>query len=389
MMFLQYFTQGAWNMTIGAVLADYGMKNSIGSTYALLGLATLISPLFIGMIADRFLAAQKTIAILHLLNSVILYQIPSTILQNEYSQFFMLIFIVGLLYYPTTALSNSITFQHLSDSRNFPFIRVFGNIGFITAGLIMGYFNIFDQVIVFEIAAFSSLICGLYCFTLPNTPPAARHSVINWKTLLCLDAFILFRDKFFTIFMAVTMLLMLTKTSYSAYISVYLQDFQLNAANMMQIAVISEVIFMLLLSLSIKKFGFKWVMGMGIIAWFIRTYLLSIAATATTPLTYIVISLALQGVCWTFFFATGDVYINYKANDHIRTQAQSLRFMLSNGIGVLVTSYIIGIIYNNVITQHQLPLIAEQWSEFWLYPSAIALVAGILFLTLFKNEKAT
>lgn len=100
MMFLQYFTQGAWNMTIGAVLADYGMKNSIGSTYALLGLATLISPLFIGMIADRFLAAQKTIAILHLLNSVILYQIPSTILHNEYSQFFMLIFIVGLLYYP-------------------------------------------------------------------------------------------------------------------------------------------------------------------------------------------------------------------------------------------------------------------------------------------------
>lgn len=265
MMFLQYFTQGAWNMTIGAVLADYGMKNSIGSTYALLGLATLISPLFIGMIADRFLAAQKTIAILHLLNSVILYQIPSTILHNEYSQFFMLIFIVGLLYYPTTALSNSITFQHLSDSRNFPFIRIFGNIGFITAGLIMGYFNIFDQVIVFEIAAFSSLICGLYCFTLPNTPPAARHSVINWKTLLCLDAFILFRDKFFTIFMAVTMLLMLTKTSYSAYISVYLQDFQLNAANMMQIAVISEVIFMLLLSLSIKKFGFKWVMGMALL----------------------------------------------------------------------------------------------------------------------------
>lgn len=386
MMFLQYFTQGAWNMTLGAVLADYGMKNSIGTTYALLGLATLFSPLFIGMIADRFFASQKMIAILHLLNSIMLYQIPSAILNGAYSNFFILIFLVGLFYYPTTALSNSITFRHLKDSRNFPLIRVFGNIGFIIAGLIMGYFNIFDRVIVFEIAAFSSLICGLYCLTLPNTPPVT-NSPRNWKTLLCLEAFVLFRDKYFIIFICATMLLMITKTSYSAYIPVYLQDFQLNSANMMQIAVISEVLFMLILGLMIKKIGFKWVLSIGIITWSIRTYLLSIAATNFTPINYILISLILQGICWTFFFATGDVYVNYKADKHIRTQAQSLRFMLTNGVGVLISSHLVGIIYNHVVTHDELPKIAEQWETFWLYPSAIAFLASIFFLALFKDER--
>lgn len=386
MMFLQYFTQGAWNMTIGAVLADYGMKNSIGLTYTLLGLSALISPLFIGMIADRFFASQKLIAILHLLNSIILYQIPSTILIAEHFHFFILIFTVGLLYYPTTALSNSITFRHLSDSTRFPLIRVMGNIGFIFSGIIMGHFNIFDNVIVFDIAAISSFIYGIYCFTLPHTPPKTDNTKITLKTLLCLEAFVLFRDKYFNIFILTTLLVMFTKTAYSAYISVYLQDFHLNAANMMQIAVISEIVFMLTLTLIIKKLGFKWVIGIGVITWFIRTYLLSIAATATSPINYIIISLLLQGICWTFFFATGDVYINHKAKDNIRAQAQGLRFILSNGIGVLFSSYIIGLLYNNTVTHNQLPQIAEQWETFWLYPSAIAFFASLLFLIFFKNK---
>lgn len=250
----------------------------------------------------------------------------------------------------------------------------------------MGHFNIFDNVIVFDIAAISSFVYGIYCFTLPHTPPKTDNTKITLKTLLCLEAFVLFRDKYFNIFILTTLLVMFTKTAYSAYISVYLQDFHLNAANMMQIAVISEIIFMLALTLIIKKLGFKWVISIGVITWFIRTHLLSIAATATSPINYIIISLLLQGICWTFFFATGDVYINHKAKDSIRAQAQGLRFMLSNGIGVLFSSYIIGLLYNNTVTHNQLPQIAEQWETFWLYPSAIAFFASLLFLIFFKNK---
>ncbi|TNH22151.1 MFS transporter, partial [Testudinibacter sp. TR-2022] len=142
MMFMQYFVQGAWNMTIGAVLATYSMKGIIGSTYSLLGLATIISPLFIGMIADRFFPSQKVISILHILNGAVLLLLPNYILAGNVNAFLALIFVVGLLYYPTTALSNSIAFHHISDQKLFPYIRVFGNIGFIVIGLIMGYYEI-------------------------------------------------------------------------------------------------------------------------------------------------------------------------------------------------------------------------------------------------------
>ena len=183
MMFMQYFVQGAWNMTIGAVLATYNMKESIGTTYSLLGLATIISPLFIGMIADRFFASQKVISILHILNGLVMLLLPTYILEGNVTAFLFIIFIVGLLYYPTTALSNSIAFHHISEQKLFPYIRVFGNIGFIVIGLIMGYYKIFDNVIVFKVAAISAIVCGLYCLTLPNTPPTAKGSKLDLRTI--------------------------------------------------------------------------------------------------------------------------------------------------------------------------------------------------------------
>lgn len=312
MMFMQYFVQGAWNMTIGAVLATYNMKESIGTTYSLLGLATIISPLFIGMIADRFFASQKVISILHILNGLVMLLLPTYILEGNVTAFLFIIFIVGLLYYPTTALSNSIAFHHISEQKLFPYIRVFGNIGFIVIGLIMGYYKIFDNVIVFKVAAISAIICGLYCLTLPNTPPTAKGSKLDLRTIFCLDALSLFKDRYFTIFMLATFVLMITKTAYSAYIPVYLKVLDMNSANMMQIAVGAEVLFMVLLVSMLKKFGFKVVIMLGIIGWVIRMFIFSHAATSDDYFTYILIGLLLQGVCWDFFFTAGDVYVNSK-----------------------------------------------------------------------------
>ena len=368
MMFMQYFVQGAWNMTIGAVLATYNMKESIGTTYSLLGLATIISPLFIGMIADRFFASQKVISILHILNGLVMLLLPTYILEGNVTSFLFIIFIVGLLYYPTTALSNSIAFHHISEQKLFPYIRVFGNIGFIVIGLIMGYYKIFDNVIVFKVAAISAIICGLYCLTLPNTPP-------------------LFKDRYFTIFMLATFVLMITKTAYSAYIPVYLKVLDMNSANMMQIAVGAEVLFMVLLVSMLKKFGFKVVIMLGIIGWVIRMFIFSHAATSDDYFTYILIGLLLQGVCWDFFFTAGHVYVNSKAHESIKAQALGLRFIVSNGFGVFMASSVIGAINNHVVTEKNMPLAAPQWSEFWLYPAVVALIVGILFWIFFKDTE--
>ena len=387
MMFMQYFVQGAWNMTIGAVLATYNMKESIGTTYSLLGLATIISPLFIGMIADRFFASQKVISILHILNGLVMLLLPTYILEGNVTAFLFIIFIVGLLYYPTTALSNSIAFHHISEQKLFPYIRVFGNIGFIVIGLIMGYYKIFDNVIVFKVAAISAIVCGLYCLTLPNTPPTAKGSKLDLRTIFCLDALSLFKDRYFTIFMLATFVLMITKTAYSAYIPVYLKVLDMNSANMMQIAVGAEVLFMVLLVSMLKKFGFKVVIMLGIIGWVIRMFIFSHAATSDDYFTYILIGLLLQGVCWDFFFTAGDVYVNSKAHESIKAQAQGLRFIVSNGFGVFMASSVIGAINNHVVTEKSMPLAAPQWSEFWLFPAVVALVVGILFWIFFKDTE--
>lgn len=384
MMLFQYFIHGVWSMTIGAVLADYGMRNVIGTTYALLGLATTISPLFIGMIADRFFSAEKVLGILHLLNSTVLYYVALAIVEQNQTTFFILIFTVGLLYYPTVALSNSISFRHLENSRLFPLVRLIGNIGFIIAGLTLGYYEIFNDIVVFKLATIASIIYGLYCFTLPDTPPITTS--LNWRTLFCADAFSLFKDRYFSIFMLITLLVMFSKTAYSAYIPVYLNDLELNAANMMQIGVASEVLIMMFLSPTIKRRGFKSVLLIGIIAWAIRSALLAISATSTEPLPYILMSLILQGICWTFFFIVGDMYVNSKAQDHIRTQAQSLRYIFSNGLGLLISSYLIGLIFNHNVIDDRSSEVATQWAKFWWYPTLIAGISAVIFFRVFKDS---
>ena len=238
MMFLQYFVQGAWNMTLGLVLSTYGLSSIIGTSYALLGIATILSPLFIGMIADRFIASQKIMGILHIVNACVLLAIPSQIQSGNTTMFLLLLFIVGVLFYPTTGLSNSISFRHINGAKTFPVIRVFGTIGFMVIGFLLGQMGFSGSVITFKIAAISAIVLGLYCFTLPDTPASGKGKKFLIKDLLCLDALALFKDKNFTVFMACTIFLMIPKTAYSAYISVFLGALGFdNAATIMQIGI--------------------------------------------------------------------------------------------------------------------------------------------------------
>ena len=295
MMFIQYFMQGAWNMTMGLVLSTYGMATIIGSSYALLGLATIISPLFIGMVADRFFASQKVMAILHLVNAGVLLFVPQFIEAQNTGMTLTMIFLVGLLFYPTTALANSISFSHINGVKYFPFIRVFGTFGFMAIGFIIGEMGYSGNTVTWYIAAASGVVLGLYCFTLPNTPPKAKGNAFVLRDLLCLDALALFKDRSFSVLMLSIFVLMIPKTAYSAYIPVFLKALGFeNAASMMQIGIACEVIFMFLLSFFLLKAGFKITLMLGAVCWIIRTLLFA-HASLDANMMFVLIGLMLQG----------------------------------------------------------------------------------------------
>ncbi|UQZ87671.1 Putative nucleoside transporter YegT [Paenibacillus konkukensis] len=385
MMFLQYFVQGAWNMTLGLVLSTFGLSSIIGTTYALLGIATILSPLFIGMIADRFIASQKIMGILHILNACVLLTIPAQIAAGHSTTFLILIFVVAILFYPTTGLSNSISFRHINGAKTFPLIRVFGTFGFMIIGFLLGQLGFSGSIMTFKIAAVSAIVLGLYCFTLPNTPAAGKGKKFLVRDLLCLDALSLFKDKNFSIFMACTIFLMIPKTAYSAYLPVFLGALGFkNAATIMQIGIATEVIFMFLLSFFLLKFGFKRIILWGALTWIARCLLFSFAVN-DTGMIVIVIALALQGICWDFFFTAGDIYVDNKADITIKAQAQSLKFMISNGLGLLFASSVTGYLFNHTVTAQGAEAL-RQWQSFWMYPAAVAAVVSVVFFISFKDK---
>lgn len=385
MMFVQYFMQGAWNMTMGLVLSTYGMAAIIGDAYALLGVATLISPLLIGMIADRFFASQKVMAILHLINAAVILCVPQFVEAQNTTMTLFMIFIVGLLFYPTTALSNSISFTHINGVKYFPIIRVFGTFGFMTIGFILGEMGFSGSTMTWYIASGAAVILGLYCFTLPNTPPKAKGKPFSVRDLLFLDALSLFKDKYFTILMLSIFVLMIPKTAYSAYIPVFIKALGFNnAASIMQIGVAFEVMFMFVLSFFLLKFGFKFTLLLGAVSWIIRSLFFAHAAVDAS-LVYIVVGLVLQGLCWDFFFTAGDIYVDRKAKPEIRAQAQGLRFIVSNGIGLLFASTVCGAIFNNTVTETG-PAALPQWQSFWYIPAGIAAVVAVFFFIFFKDD---
>lgn len=385
MMFIQYFMQGAWNMTMGLVLSTYGMATIIGSSYALLGLATILSPLFIGMVADRFFASQKIMGILHLINAAVILCVPQFIEAHNTTMTLAMIFLVGLLFYPTTALANSISFCHINGVKYFPVIRVFGTFGFMVIGFIMGQMGYSGDTIVWYIASISGVVLGLYCFTLPNTPPRAKGNAFSLRDLLCLDALSLFKDRNFSILMLSIFVLMIPKTAYSAYVPVFLKALGFdNAATMMQVGIACEVIFMFLISFFLLKAGFKITLMLGIVCWVVRSLFFSQAALDAN-MVFVMIGLMLQGFCWDFFFTVGDIYVDRKARPEIKAQAQSLRFIVSNGIGLLFASTICGNIFNRTVTGEG-PQALAQWENFWIFSAIVAAAVTVLFFIFFKDD---
>lgn len=385
MMFLNFFIWGAWYVTMGTyldkVLGASGVQ--IGAAYSAMAIATIISPFFVGMIADRFFAAQKVLGVLHLFGALLLYYITTV---DNPSSFYWVLLLYSLLYAPTLALANSVAFRQMTDtSKEFAGIRVFGTLGWIATGwMIDKVFNIGTESLAFtfKMAAVASLVLGVLSFFLPDTPPKAKGTKATFKQILGADAFVLFKDRSFTIFFIASVLICIPLSFYYSFTNLFLTEAGMeNATSNMTFGQFSEAFFILLIPFFFRRLGVKWMIAIGMIAWMLR-FLLFGYGNADAGLWMLFAGIILHGICFDFFFVTGQIYTDNKAGVSIQSQAQGMITMATYGIGMWIGTLLSGYVKemytaNNIV----------DWKSIWMVPAAIAAVVFLLFVALFKDNK--
>jgi nucleoside transporter len=385
MMFLEFFIWGAWYVTMGTYL-DKVLKADgvqVGDAYSAMAIATIISPFFVGMIADRFFAAQKVLGVLHLVGGALLFYL--TTIGNP-DTFYWILLLYSLCYAPTLALANAVAFRQMNDpSKEFSSIRVLGTIGWIATGwMIDKVLNITtDQLVMtFKMAAIASLALGLLSFFLPDTPPKAKGTKASFAQILGADAFVLFKDRSFTIFFIASVLICIPLSFYYSFTNLFLTEAGMeNATSNMTLGQFSEAFFILLIPFFFKRLGVKWMIAFGMVAWAIR-FLLFGYGNAETGMWMLFAGIILHGICFDFFFVTGQIYTDSKAGLKIQSQAQGMITMATYGIGMWIGTKLSGYVKDHY-TANQL----VDWKSVWMVPAGISIAVLILFILFFKDNK--
>lgn len=387
MMFLEFFVWGAWYVTMGTYLDKvlHASGVQVGAAYSAMAIATIISPFFVGMIADRFFSAQKVLGVLHLIGAVLLYYITTI---GDPDVFYWVLLLYSLMYAPTLALANSVAFRQMSDpSKEFASIRVLGTIGWIVTGwMIDKVFHIGtdDLAFTFKMAAVASAILGLLSFFLPDTPPKAKGTKTTFAQILGADAFVLFKDRSFTIFFIASILICIPLSFYYSFTNLFLVDAGMkNATSNMTFGQFSEAVFILLIPVFFRWLGVKWMIALGMIAWSIR-FLFFGYGDAGANLWMLFAGIILHGVCFDFFFVTGQIYTDSKAGLRIQSQAQGMITMATYGIGMWI-----GTLLSGYVKDHYTVNDIVNWRSVWMVPAGIAAAVLILFLLFFKDNKRT
>jgi len=392
MMFLEFFIWGAWFVTLGTFLGNN--LNASGSESAMAfstqSYGAILAPFVIGLIADKYFNAERILGILHLVGAVLMYFMASA---TNFESFFPLVLGYMIAYMPTLALVNSVAFRQMDDpAKDFSFIRVFGTIGWIAAGLAISYIFHWDSVEnaangmlrnTFTMTAIASLILGVFSFTLPKTPPVRKDGEkLTLKDILGLDALKLLKDKNFFIFFISSILICIPLAFYYQNANPFLSEIGVaNPTGKMTIGQISEILFMLLLPWFFKRFGFKKTILVGMMAWTIR-YVLFAFGDAGASSYMLILGIALHGICYDFFFVSGQIYTDSKAGEQFKSAAQGLITLATYGIGMLIGFYVAGKISDAFVTEG-----GHDWNQIWIYPAGFAAIVALIFLVLFKEEK--
>ena len=398
MMFLQYFIYGSWLVTLGTFLGA-SLKASgsdIGTAYSLPAVAAIVSPFLVGMIADRFFATEKVLALLHVVGAGVLYYAAT---QTAFAQFWPLFLVYVLCYMPTLALTNALAFDHMADpATEFPRIRVLGTIGFIAAGWAIGILP--DQAVVGEAAritaektalplmlgAGASLLMGLYCLTLPHTPPHNAGKKLAVRDILGLDALSLMKDRSFAVFVLGSFLLCIPLQFYYAFANPFLNEIGVqNAAAKMTLGQMSEIGFMLLMPFFFVRLGIKKLLLIGMATWTLR-YLLFAYGNAGSGMWMLYLGLLVHGVCYDFFFVTGQIYVDQQADIRIRAAAQGFIALVTLGAGQLIGSKLSGLVVDANAIAASTPggAVTHDWTRIWFIPAMGALGVMLIFAALFK-----
>ncbi|MFT7558548.1 MAG: nucleoside transporter [Flavobacteriales bacterium] len=386
MMFAQYFIWGAWWVTLGSYLNASGFDDIIGETYATQGYAAIIAPLFIGVIADRYFSAEKLLGALHLLGAAVLLWI-STISESK-SLFFGAVLLYMLVYMPTLPLSNSVAFNAMSNTeRQFPAVRVLGTIGWICAGLIVGFLQAEKTVLPIQLAAVASVLAGLYAFTLPATPPKALGKIggNGWRSITGIDVIQKIRDRSFWVFMLCSLLICIPLSFYYAYTNTFLIEQGVERAAAIQtLGQASEIFFMLLLPFAFVRLGIKWVLIVGMLAWSLRYLAFAFGFGESGPvMPLLLLGIALHGICYDLFFVAGQIYVDKNTAPEIRGRAQSFLALVTLGIGTVLGSHLANWIYlSNAVSSTE-----HSWKIIWLVPSALAAIVAVLFAFTFSSKQ--
>ncbi len=392
MMFLEFFIWGGWFVTLGTFLGDNlkATGGEIAMAFSTQSWGAIIAPFIIGLIADRYFNAERILAILHLAGAVLMYQMYAS---TDFAAFYPYVLGYMIIYMPTLALVNSISFNQMKDpAKEFSFVRVFGTIGWIVAGLMISYVFLWDSPEAraegmlkntFLLVAIASAFLGLFSFTLPKTPPTAdRDEKVGIAEILGLDALKLLKDRNFLIFFVSSILICIPLAFYYQNANPFLAEIGVdNPTGKMTIGQASEVIFMLLLPFFFKRFGFKKTIMAGMLAWTLR-YVLFAYGNAGDLAFMLILGIALHGICYDFFFVSGQIYTDSKAGEKYKSAAQGLITLATYGFGMLIGFWVAGKIYDmNLVSENM-----HNWNSIWTFPAIFALGVSVLFAIFFRNE---
>jgi nucleoside transporter len=385
LMFLQFFVWGAWFVTLGTYLNALGFSGSeIGTAYLTNNLGAIIAPIFVGMIADRFFASEKVIAALHLVGAAVLYYVTTL---SETTEIILWLLVYNACYMSTLALANSISFAQMqAPDSQFPKVRVWGTIGWIVAGLsitfvlVGGEGNIEATNLPMTMAAGCSAVLGFYCLSLPHTPPASRDQQVTMGQVLGLEAVSLLKDRSFAVFAASSLLICIPLAFYYSFANLFLNEVGMQGvAAKMTLGQVSEALFLLAMPFFFRRLGVKWMLLVGMLAWVLRYGVFAFGSVDLVGLLYL--GILLHGVCYDFFFVTGQIYIDQRARQEIRASAQGFITLLTYGAGMAIGTYIAGQVVEAYVVEG-----GHDWQSIWLIPCGFAGLIAIVFSLVFRDE---
>lgn len=389
MMLFEFAIWGAWYVTVGTWLGQtlHFSGKEIGAVAGTTAIGAMISPLFVGLLADRLFDTRRVLAILHIVGAVLLVVAAQ---QSSFATVYGALLAYSLCYMPTLALTTSLAMRHITDPQEeFGAIRVFGTIGWIIMGLIVGAWGVEATASPLHLAAGLSLVMAVYCFTLPSTPPLARNTRFELRHALPLESLHLLRDRSMAVFALASFLICIPLQFYYAFTNLYLNEIGVvNAAGKMTGGQMSEILCMLLIPWFFRRLGVKYMLAVGMLAWVIRYAMFAFGGTGDL-MWMLWLGIILHGICFDFFFVVGQIYIDREAPSALRAATQGLITFLTYGLGMFVGSWLSGVVVDTYVRTNAQGVATHDWHAIWSIAGACAAVVLVLFVLLFKDRKAT